>query len=70
MLLQIRDYICHHGVVSTQQLERAFQLELHALQPMLDVWMQKQVIDKCQEKTGCQSSCFKCTSTIEYYRYR
>ncbi|MGL5741179.1 MAG: FeoC-like transcriptional regulator [Legionella sp.] len=70
MLLQLRDYICREGVVSTQQLTREFRLDLQALQPMLDLWMNKGVIRKCQEQKNCQSTCFKCrTHSPEYYQY-
>lgn len=68
MLLQIRDYICKQGVVSTQQLSREFRVDLLALQPMLDLWVAKGVIAKCQESTGCKSACFKCRTPPEYYR--
>ncbi|KTD44219.1 FeoC-like transcriptional regulator [Legionella parisiensis] len=70
MLLQIRNYICREGLVSTQQLTREFRLDLPALQPMLDLWIGKGVIRKCQEKANCQSTCFKCRSNSpEYYQY-
>lgn len=70
MLLQIRDYICCQGVVSTQQLTREFRLELPALQPMLDLWVSKGVINKCQEKANCQSACFKCRiQVLDYYTH-
>ena len=70
MLLQIRDYIRRERVVSTQQLTREFRLELPALQPMLDLWVSKGTIQKCQEKANCQSTCFKCrTQAPEYYQY-
>jgi len=68
MLLQIRDYIKRERVVSTQQLTREFRLDLSALQPMLEIWVCKGVIRQCQEKTKCQSTCFKCrTQALEYY---
>jgi hypothetical protein len=70
MLLQIRDYICHQGTVSVQQLAREFRLELQALQPMLDLWIHKGVIRKCQEQANCQSACFKCrVKSFDYYQY-
>lgn len=68
MLLQIRDYISRQGVVSTQQLTREFCLDLPALQPMLDVWLGKGVIKKCQESGSCRSACFKCKTPPEYYQ--
>lgn len=70
MLLQIRDYILREKVVSTQQLVREFHIDLPALQPMLDIWVNKGAIKKCQEQANCQSSCFKCrTQPHEYYQY-
>lgn len=69
MLLQIRDFIRHQGVVSTQQLAREFCLDLAALKPMLQLWVNKGVIQKCQEKNGCKSACFKCQAPPEYYQY-
>lgn len=70
MLLQIRDYICREGVVSSQQISREFRLDLPALQPMLDLWIGKGVIQKCQEQAHCKSACFKCRiNAPEYYQY-
>ena len=69
MLLQIRNYIRRERVVSSQQLSREFQVELTALQPMLDVWINKGVISKCTQNTQCKSACFKCRTPPEYYQY-
>jgi predicted transcriptional regulator len=69
MLLQIRDFIRQQGIVSTQQLAREFRLDIAALKPMLQLWVNKGVIQKCQEKTGCKSACFKCRVPPEYYQY-
>ena len=69
MLLQIRDFIQREQVASTQQLAREFHVDAQALQPMLDVWVNKGVIKPCQEKTGCQSACARCkTNTLVYYQ--
>lgn len=71
MLLQIRDFIQREKVVSTQQLTREFQVDEQALLPMLDCWIKKGVIHSWQEKTTCQSACFRCTPTRPlYYEYR
>lgn len=69
MLLQISHYIAKQGVVSTQQLTREFHLDSAALQPMLDIWVRKGKIKKCEEKTGCASACFKCRTPPEYYEF-
>ena len=69
MLLLIRNYIRRERVVSTQQLSREFQLDLAALQPMLDIWITKGIISKCAQSASCKSSCFKCQTPPEYYQY-
>lgn len=68
MLLQIRDYFLRERIVSTQQLTREFQMELPALQPMLDLWVKKGIISKCTASTQCKSACFKCRTPPEYYQ--
>lgn len=69
MLLALRDFISREGVVSTQQLARAFCIDEEALQPMLDIWVTKGVIEPVHEKTSCQSSCFRCkTNRYVYYQ--
>lgn len=57
MLLKIRDYIQREQVVSTQQLTREFHVDEQALMPMLDIWVSKGVIKRCQDKAKCQSAC-------------
>lgn len=70
MLLHIRDYIAREGVVSTQQLTREFRVDVSALQPMLDFWVLKGVLQKCQETAQCKSACFRCKTPPEYYQLR
>lgn len=61
MLLQVLDFIHREQCVSNQQLAREFQIDEQALQPMLDIWMEKGMIRPCQQKSGCQSSCGRCS---------
>jgi hypothetical protein len=70
MLLQIRDYIAREKLVSEQQLMREFHLAPEALDPMLSIWLKKNIIQKiAEESTACQSACFKCTpNKPNYYR--
>lgn len=69
MLLQIRDYLRRQKVASNQQIAREFCLDLEALQPMLDLWLRKGLIAACQERSACQSSCFRCrTKPLLYYQ--
>lgn len=69
MLLQIREYFAREKIASNQQVARQFRLALEALQPMLDVWCAKGVIAAYEQKTGCQSACFKCQASVVYYRF-
>lgn len=70
MLFEIRDYLRREKIASNQQLAREFHLDLAALQPMLEVWIRKGVISCCQEKSPCQSRCFKCHKEPPvYYQY-
>ncbi|CEK11942.1 FeoC-like transcriptional regulator [Legionella hackeliae] len=70
MLLQIREFIRREQVVSNQQIAREFKLDTDSLQPMLDLWLRKGVISFCQEKTACQTRCFKCKiQPPVYYQY-
>jgi hypothetical protein len=68
MLLALRDFILREKVVSTQQLTRAFKVELSALQPMLDCWVQKGVIEAEKQASTCQRACRKCHTSLIYYR--
>lgn len=67
MLLQIRDFIARHKVVSTQQLARQFHIDEQALMPMLDIWVNKGVIQPCLQKNACQTSCFRCKINAPVY---
>ena len=67
MLLHIRDYIQREQVVSTQQLAREFHIDEQALQPMLDIWVNKGVIKRCEEKAGCQSTCSGCKTNAPVF---
>ncbi|KTC76830.1 FeoC-like transcriptional regulator [Legionella brunensis] len=70
MLLQIRDFLRREQVASNQQIARQFHIDIHTLQPMLDIWLKKGIIECCQEKSPCQSRCFKCkTQPPVYYQY-
>ena len=68
MLLQLRDYIRREHMVSMQQLTREFHVDESALQPMLDIWVQKGAIIPHQNDKACQSSCSRCsTSVVVFY---
>lgn len=70
MLLKIRDFLKQHKVASNQQIARAFKIDTVTLEPMLNVWLAKGTIARCEEK-ACGSSCAKkCKAQAPtYYRY-
>jgi hypothetical protein len=71
MLLQIREYIQRHQLVSTQQLAREFHIDEQALQPILDVWLSKQVIKRCDNQDACRRACGGCAGRAPvYYQIR
>lgn len=63
MLFQIRDYIAREKVVSDQQIARAFHMDKHALNPILERCMRKGMIQRCSETRACQSTCSDCWET-------
>ncbi|WP_131782626.1 FeoC-like transcriptional regulator [Legionella gresilensis] len=70
MLLQILNYLRREGIASNQQLAREFDLDLMALEPMLDVWLKRGAIAFCQDEVHCQKSCLKSCrkQAIVYYK--
>lgn len=70
MLIQILNYLRREKIATSQQLAREFNLDLSALQPMLDLWIKRGKV-LCDQPSGCQRGCFKrCRqqSTPIYYR--
>lgn len=70
MLLALEAFIKREKIVSTQQLAREFSLDVQALIPMLQKWVRKGVIGKCDVQSACKSACFRCDKqAVEYYEY-
>lgn len=69
MLLQIREFIAQEKTVSNQQVARTFHIDVHTLQPMLDIWLRQGVICRANEKKGCKRPCGSCHTPPEYYTY-
>ena len=71
MLLHIRDVILRERVVNIQQLSRELKIDPSALQPMLDFWVHKGLIQRCHDALDCNSACFKCKDNRPvYYQIR
>lgn len=72
MLLQIRDYICRQDMVSLQQLAREFYMDEKAIQPMLDLWVKKGVIQAVENEGDCKTKCSKCgpKAVTTYYQIK
>lgn len=69
MLLEIRKFIEQEKTVSNQQVARVFHLDVHTLEPMLDIWLRQGVIRRVNEKKGCRRPCGSCRTPPEYYAY-
>lgn len=61
MLLQIRDFIQREKQTSLEQLARAFHIDEAALQPMLNFWLQRKIINVTEGLSGCRSVCGACS---------
>lgn len=59
MLQQIRKYIQRENCVNIKQIARNFGLDVSALQPMLDIWVRKGVIESPSNSASCVKSCFQ-----------
>ncbi|HVT62316.1 MAG TPA: FeoC-like transcriptional regulator [Legionellaceae bacterium] len=66
MLLALRDYIKRYQMVSTEQLVREFHMAAEALEPMLEIWIQKGKIQLCTDKKRCGTSCQSCQPQVYY----
>lgn len=70
MLLQLRDYLAKEGFVSLEQLARVFKTDTTALEPMLDVWVARGVLQVEEQKAACVTACGGCGGDVpKYYRY-
>jgi hypothetical protein len=68
VLLALRDYLAKEKLASLEQLARLFKLDANALEPMLDVWIKRGVIEQDTNQKACASTCLGCESVM-YYRY-
>jgi len=71
VLLQLRDYLAKEQFVSLEQLARVFKTDKTALEPMLDVWVARGVLQQVDEqKNACATACGGCGGdTPKCYRY-
>ncbi|MDF1757957.1 MAG: FeoC-like transcriptional regulator [Legionellaceae bacterium] len=70
MLLQLRDYIQKSKLVSLEQLAREFKSDSLAIQPMLEIWINKGLVEKQETPLSCGSSCSGCNiKTPVYYHW-
>ena len=70
MLLQLRDYLAKERFVSLEQLARVFKTDKTALEPMLDIWVARGVLQVDEQQVACATACGGCGGdTPKYYRY-
>ena len=69
MLFQLLETIKREKIVSVEHLTRTFQISLTALEPMLERWIKRGVIQRCQPSLKCASACMQCnTKNLVYYQ--
>ena len=68
MLMQIRDYLRREKVATNQQLSRAFNIDISALEPMLAPLIAKGILS-CEQAKSCKKACFSCQTLPLYYTY-
>lgn len=70
MLLALLEYIKKGQCVSLEQLSREFRVAEDALQPMLELWIHKKMIQPYYQTLKCASKCTSCqVSKLVYYQY-
>ena len=67
MLVQVLNYVKKQGIVSTQQMARFFRMDEDALQPMINIWVDKGAIRPCEITSACKTTCFKCNKSTPLY---
>ncbi|OGV30960.1 MAG: hypothetical protein A3E88_00855 [Legionellales bacterium RIFCSPHIGHO2_12_FULL_35_11] len=68
MLIQLYDFIKKFNMVSLDQLAREFKIDARALEPMLDIWVNKGFVKRQAKKLGCKKVCSGCSvKTPVYY---
>jgi hypothetical protein len=68
VLLAVRDYIREANFVSSEQVARAFSMDLQALEPLVSLWVEKGVIKRVTNRTACATHCTTCGVLI-YYQF-
>lgn len=66
MLLKVLDIIRRENVVSLKRLASILRVDEAALQPMLDVWIQKGTIRFLTTNMSCQRHCSQACSNQVY----
>jgi hypothetical protein len=70
VLLALRNYIAKEKYVSIVQLARVFQMDVKALEPMLEVWVARGVIAEAAETKACAAACLGCRLEIsKHYQF-
>ena len=70
MLLALRNYLAKERCVSLKQISRAFQVDIKALEPMLEVWVARGIIVKMVKENACSGACAGCYPEMtKYYQY-
>jgi hypothetical protein len=67
MLFQLHNFIQREQYVSAQQIARVMQIDVAALQPLLDLLIKKSKIQRVTNTSSCHSPCNGCATGMSYY---
>lgn len=70
MLLQIRDYLKKVRIASNQQIAREFNMDMKAVEPLLDFWLKKDIVVPL-DPLSCKKPCLSCNKVaLSYYQFK
>lgn len=59
-LIELKQHLQTVRIATLAGLCAIFKMEPTTIQPMLDFWIKKGVLRRCQNPTNCQSACSSC----------
>ena len=69
-LLKIKQYLRERKLVPLQDVATHFRVDVEAIRPLLDVWVNKGKAKRHANNLGCQKGCCKCDpASIETYEW-
>lgn len=69
-LIKLKNYLRERKLVPLQDVAMHFRVDVDAVRPMLEVWVNKGKAKRHKNNIGCQKGCGKCDpASIETYEW-